>query len=224
MLLVRPTAITRRACWPSGFLTPMGVATTSADRAPSSTAASPATAWSSSRRPPIPASTSATSRGPQRRRTRPAALVVADNTTMTPYGQRPLDLGVDIVVAADTGAERALRRAVRPCREPRRQRDHGGEGLAQAGRQRSPARSRPGWCIAGWRRWRCASTDMCSSAGTIAAAGGEHPKVQALRFPGLPDDPSHNVARAQMDRFGFLIGLTLEVGARRRKTSSTGAA
>src|SRR5690606_25076090 len=26
------------------------------------------------------------------------AVVVADNTTMTPYGQRPLDLGADIVV------------------------------------------------------------------------------------------------------------------------------
>ena len=32
------------------------------------------------------------------------ALVVADNTTMTPFGQRPLDLGADIVVAADTKA------------------------------------------------------------------------------------------------------------------------
>ena len=32
------------------------------------------------------------------------AIVVADNTTMTPYGQRPLDLGADIVVAADTKA------------------------------------------------------------------------------------------------------------------------
>ena len=32
------------------------------------------------------------------------AIVVADNTTMTPYGQRPLDLGADVVVAADTKA------------------------------------------------------------------------------------------------------------------------
>ena len=30
--------------------------------------------------------------------------MVADNTVMTPYGQRPLDLGADIVVAADTKA------------------------------------------------------------------------------------------------------------------------
>ncbi len=32
-------------------------------------------------------------------------ILAVDNTTMTPYGQRPLDLGADIVVAADTGPE-----------------------------------------------------------------------------------------------------------------------
>jgi cystathionine gamma-lyase len=37
-----------------------------------------------------------------------------------------------------------------------------------------------------------------------------HPAVRGLRFPGLDGDPSHNLARAQMERFGFLIGLTLE--------------
>ena len=36
---------------------------------------------------------------------RPGGLVVADNTTMTPLGQRPLDLGVDVVVSADTKAD-----------------------------------------------------------------------------------------------------------------------
>ena len=32
------------------------------------------------------------------------AILVADNTTMTPLGQRPLDLGADIVVSSDTKA------------------------------------------------------------------------------------------------------------------------
>ena len=50
---------------------------------------------------------------------------------------------------------------------------------------------------------------MCSSAEIVAARLAVHPAVGAVRFPGLPDDPSHNLARMQMDRFGFLIGLTL---------------
>ena len=36
-----------------------------------------------------------------------------------------------------------------------------------------------------------------------------HRALQSVRFPGLSTDPSHNLARAQMQRFGFLIGLTL---------------
>jgi cystathionine gamma-lyase len=32
------------------------------------------------------------------------AIVAVDNTTMTPLGQRPLDLGADVVVSADTKA------------------------------------------------------------------------------------------------------------------------
>ena len=31
-----------------------------------------------------------------------------------------------------------------------------------------------------------------------------------MRFPGLPSHPSHNLARAQMLRFGSLISLTLD--------------
>jgi cystathionine gamma-lyase len=50
---------------------------------------------------------------------------------------------------------------------------------------------------------------MCASAGTIARRLVEHPAAAGVRYPGLPDDPSHNLARVQMDRFGFLIGLTL---------------
>ena len=30
-----------------------------------------------------------------------------------------------------------------------------------------------------------------------------------MRFPGLESDPSHNLARAQMERFGFLISFEL---------------
>ena len=45
---------------------------------------------------------------------------------------------------------------------------------------------------------------MCSSAETIAARLIEHPAVGPVRYPGLPDDPAHNLARMQMDRFGFL--------------------
>ena len=50
---------------------------------------------------------------------------------------------------------------------------------------------------------------MCSSAEAIATRLAAHPAASAVRYPGLPNDPANNLARVQMDRFGFLIGLTL---------------
>ena len=50
---------------------------------------------------------------------------------------------------------------------------------------------------------------MCGSAEIIARRLKDHPGIRAVRFPGLEDDPSHNLACAQMERFGFLIGMTL---------------
>ena len=50
---------------------------------------------------------------------------------------------------------------------------------------------------------------MCDAAEVVASRLLEHKAVKAVRFPGLAYDPSHNLARVQMERFGFLIGLTL---------------
>jgi len=137
-------------------------------------------------------------------------LSVVDNTTMTPFGQRPLDLGADIVLAADTKAP-------------------GGHSDLLAGH----VSTRDAALLARMRDWRkisgsiCGGMEawllhrsletlelrfdrMCSSAEVIAARLAQEKSVQALRFPGLPGDPAHNLARAQMTRFGFLIGVTFK--------------
>lgn len=138
------------------------------------------------------------------------AIVVADNTTMTPYGQRPLDLGADIVVAADTKAPNGHSDALFGHVASR-----DAELIAAAERWRSLSGSIPGpfeaWLVhRGLETLEVRFDRMCTSAGTVAQRLKEHPAVGAVRYPGLPDDPSHNLARIQMDRFGFLIGLTLE--------------
>ena len=43
----------------------------------------------------------------------------------------------------------------------------------------------------------------------LATALRGHPKVGLVRYPGLPDDPSHPVAVAQMRRFGGLVAIQL---------------
>ncbi len=114
------------------------------------------------------------------------ARVIADNTTMTPILQRPLDLGCDLVVAADTkapaghsdvlfghvaGRDAALMGRVRDWRR-------------MAGAIPGPFEAflvHRGIETLGLRLER-----MCASAATIAARLAAHPGVGSLRYPGLP--------------------------------------
>lgn len=138
-----------------------------------------------------------------------SAIVVADNTTMTPYGQRPLDLGVDAVVAADTKAPNGHSDALFghvASRDP--------EIIGAVSDWRKLAGGIPGpfeaWLVhRGLETLEVRFERMCNSAEILAERLAGHAAVQAIRFPGLKSDPSHTLARAQMDRFGFMIGVTL---------------
>lgn len=144
------------------------------------------------------------------RRVRDAGGVsIVDNTTMTPLGQRPLDLGADIVVASDTKApgghsdllmghvvtrDVALLQRVRDWRKM-----SGAIPAAQAA-----------WLLhRGLETLDVRFERMCSSALEIATALQDHPALMAVRYPGLPADPSYNLARRQMTGFGFLMSFTL---------------
>jgi len=141
------------------------------------------------------------------------AIVVADNTTMTPFGQRPLALGADLLVSADTkapnghsdvlfghvaGADPALLDAVRQWR-------------TLAGAIPGPFEA---WLLhRGLETLELRFDRMCGSAGTIAQRLQESGLVGAVRYPGLPGDPSHALASRQMLRFGSLVGLTFASAA-----------
>lgn len=138
------------------------------------------------------------------------ALVVVDNTTMTPYGQRPLDLGADIVIAADTKAPNGHSDVLFghvSSRNP--------QIMAALADWRKLAGGIPGpfeaWLFhRGLETLHVRFERMCDSADIIAPRLAAHKAIKKVRFPGLPDDPSHNLATSQMLRFGFLIGLTLD--------------
>lgn len=137
------------------------------------------------------------------------AKVIADNTTMTPLLQRPLDLGCDLVVAADTKAPAGHSDVLFGHVAGR---DTG--LMARARDWRRMAGAIPGPFEAflvhrGLETLEVRLERMCASAATIAARLAAHPGVAALRFPGLPGDPSHRAVGTQMANGGFLIGFTL---------------
>ncbi len=43
----------------------------------------------------------------------------------------------------------------------------------------------------------------------VAEALRARPEISGLRYPGLPDDPSHKIASQQMRRFGCVVSFTL---------------
>lgn len=136
-------------------------------------------------------------------------LTVVDNTTMTPFGQRPLDLGADIVVAADTKAPNGHSDVLMGHVASR-----DGEIIAAVREWRKLSGSIPGpfecWLAhRGLETLELRFDRMCSSAATLAPRLAEHPAIRTIRFPGLDSDPSYALAKRQMTRPGFLIGLTL---------------
>ena len=137
------------------------------------------------------------------------AIVVVDNTMMTPLGQRPLDLGADVVVCADTKAvnghsdvlfghvasrDAALLDAVRDWRRI-------------AGAIPGPFEA---WLVhRGLETLELRFARMCSNAQALAPRLHEHPAVRAVVYPGLLDHAAHALARTQMASFGSIVGVTL---------------
>jgi cystathionine gamma-lyase len=55
---------------------------------------------------------------------------------------------------------------------------------------------------------------QCANALAIASFLAARPDVVGVRYPGLPKDPGHAVARRQMQRFGPVVSFVLPTRAR----------
>ncbi|MGV9941752.1 cystathionine gamma-lyase [Streptomyces sp. NPDC003401] len=142
------------------------------------------------------------------------ALVAVDNTLATPLGQRPLELGADFSVASGTkqltGHGDVLLGYVT---------GRSGEPMTAVRRWRKIVGAIPGPMEA-WLAHRSIATlqmrvdRQSSTALAVARALRDRPEVTHLRYPGLPDDPSHQVASRQMRRYGCVVSFTLPTRTR----------
>jgi cystathionine gamma-lyase len=136
-----------------------------------------------------------------------------DNTTMTPLGQRPLDLGADIVICSDT---KAINGHSDTLMGHVATRDGTILGRVKDWRKFSGAIPGPfeAWLVhRGLETLEVRIARMCTTAGVLAARLAEHPAVRAVRYPGLRGDPAHGIAARQMLTFGSMISFTLGDGA-----------
>ncbi|GGB71201.1 cystathionine gamma-lyase [Henriciella pelagia] len=136
------------------------------------------------------------------------ALVIVDNTTATPLLQRPLDLGADLTVSSDTKALAGHSDVLFGHVSGR-----DAEIMARIRNWRKLAGSTPGPAEAylayrGLMTLELRLARMCANAQALANLFYSHKAVEAVRFPGLADDPSYRIAAAQMAQPGFVIGVT----------------
>lgn len=142
------------------------------------------------------------------------AVVAVDNTTATPLGQRPLALGADLVVASGTkaltGHSDLLLGYVA---------SNDADLLAALRGWRDRTGAVPGGFDA-WLAHRSLGTlelrltRQALNAAAAAALLATRPDVDWVRWPGLPDDPAHQVAARQMRRMPGVVSFDL--GSRER--------
>ncbi len=135
--------------------------------------------------------------------------VVVDNTFATPYFQKPLDLGCDVVVHSTTkylnGHSDSVGGAV-ICKDPV---DAAKIGFSQnaAGGILSPFDAF--LVTRGIKTLPIRMRAHDANGRAVAAFLEGHPKVASVIYPGLESHPGHALAKRQMSGFGGMISFDL---------------
>lgn len=139
--------------------------------------------------------------------------VIVDNTFMTPYWQRPLELGADIVWHSATkylGGHSDVVGGLVVVKDPAI-----GEELAFL---QNAAGGIPGpqdcfLLVRGIKTLGVRMEAHEANARRLASWLQDHPKVRRVYYPGLPEHPGHAIQRGQAGGFGGMISFDLGEGA-----------
>ena len=141
-------------------------------------------------------------------------LSVCDNTFASPWIQRPLEVGFDIVLHSATkylnGHSDIVGGVVvvgdRPELAPTIDR----LAFLQNAVGAVPGPFDSFLAMRGLKTLALRMERHCTNALSLAAWLERHPKVRLVRYPGLPSHPQHELARRQMHRFGGMITIHLD--------------
>lgn len=135
-------------------------------------------------------------------------LLAVDNTFATPYLQRPLDLGADIVMHSATkyiGGHSDLVMGALVVKDK-----------ALADRLYFIQKASGAICgpqdsflaLRGIKTLHVRMQRHCENGKAIALYLKDHPKVDAVYWPGFEDHPNHAIAKDQMDDYGGMISFS----------------
>jgi methionine-gamma-lyase len=140
------------------------------------------------------------------------SLLAVDNTFASPYLQKPLDLGADIVLHSVTkfiNGHADVVGGVLVARDPavvRRLKDV----MVQMGCNMDPHQAF--LVLRGLKTLGLRVERAQAGAQAIARWLEGHPKVRSVRYIGLPSHPQHELAQRQMRGFGSMISFELTGG------------
>lgn len=138
--------------------------------------------------------------------------LMVDNTFATPYLQKPLDLGADIIVHSMTkylnghgdiigGVVVGTQNMIDLLKE---------KYIIHFGPSMSPFNA---WLISrGIKTLAIRMDKHCDSAMAIASWLSTHPKVTEVYYPGLKTHPGHSIAKKQMKKYGGMIAFRVKGG------------
>ncbi len=141
------------------------------------------------------------------------ALCVCDNTWATPLLTRPLELGADLVMHSTTkylgGHSDVLGGAIISKEDSdffRRVK------MIQSNCGAVPSPFECWLVLRGIKSLHVRMPVHCSNAMNIARFLSDHPRVESVYYPGLPDHPGHEIASQQMSGFGGIVSFQVKGG------------
>ena len=151
--------------------------------------------------------------------TNPNTLVIVDNTFATPYMQKPLKLGADIVVHSVTkyinGHGDVIAGLVVTNKELADQiRFVGLKDMTGAVLGPQDAY----YIIRGMKTFEIRMERHCANAKKVVEFLNKHPKIEKVYYPGLETHPGYEIAKKQMKDFGAMISFELKGGFEAGKT------
>jgi methionine-gamma-lyase len=139
--------------------------------------------------------------------------LVVDNTFATPYCQRPLSLGADVVVHSTTkylSGHGAIIGGLVVSPHLEYMRRDLQLALKTLGGAPSPFDA---WLAnLGLKTFELRMQRHCENALAVARYLEAHPRVARVHYPGLESDPGHDLARRQMHAFGGMLSFELKGG------------
>jgi len=136
--------------------------------------------------------------------------VLVDNTFASPYLQRPLELGADIVVHSMTKYLGGHSDLIAGCvlTNDAARADRYGKLANWTGPVIAPLTSF--LVLRGLKTLHVRMDRHCENGEHLAKWLAGHPRVKRVWYPGLPSHPNHAVAKRQMSRFGGMLSIELD--------------